>query len=199
VNDAGGAGRISSLRDEILLLDGRLSAAVPFRSKMNSDGEAGGRGRMPHSPAPWNVAAAECRLDLHALVRRTEDEWRAGIRIPVRKRGGSDRNTAAGLKALERIASAVPEGMLVNSLRELTRWTRSARMILGDLERPRRLPRAEGEKEMPCPYCEVRSLRIWMLDGIVRCNNPACARIAVVEYVTETGDVVLEWRRTGAA
>jgi hypothetical protein len=108
-------------------------------------------------------------MDLHALTRRIEAEWRAAAGFTLRVRGGSDSNTYSSLEALERLAHA-RDVEAREGLRSLERWIKGARMLLGDAERPRRIPGAEK-----CPWCGVRSLRMWTGQGTVRCVNPSCA------------------------
>lgn len=154
---------------------------------------------MIHSPAPWNAAVALCRLDLHALVRGIEAEWRVEIGIPVRPRGGSDANTREALRALERLAPAVTEATAISAARKLSRWTRTAQLILGDAERPRRLPEVLGSGDAICPACARKSLRMWAMTGIVRCVSPGCCAEAQVEYAEAEGRIMLIWRTGDAA
>lgn len=133
-------------------------------------------------------------MDLHALAREIEGRWRAAAGFRVAVRGGSDANTRAALRALGNLCEArgvdVRGGVL-----DLERWVRGARMTLGDLERPRRVP---GDVE--CPFCSGRSLRMLALRGIVMCVNPACrdadGRLpqAQMEYVAETDQIELVWQ-----
>jgi hypothetical protein len=184
------AERISSLRDEILLLDARL-AAVAERGSNTSSERTGGT--APGSAPPWNGAAVLCRLDLHALARELEREWRAGAGLPVRERGGSDQNTRQALHVLVRLSSTVDNRILVQGMREMTRWLRCARMVLGDAERPRRIPGGES-----CPGCRMRTLRLWTTAGIVRCVNPACAKEGRIEWNEREGGGVLIWNEDAA-
>lgn len=88
---------------------------------------------------------------------------------------------------------------MLESLRELERWRRSAAMVLGDMERPRRLPSPPGEPEVACPFCKARTLRMWALQGIVRCVNPNCSTpgrlkaVARLEYSAVAG-MSLVWQ-----
>lgn len=188
--------RISELRGEILSLDMRLAQVVTHRGGGgDGDGENGRGGmRRPHSPPPWNAAAALCRMDLHALAREIEKRWRTAAGFRALARGGSDANTRAALRALEALCEARgvdPRGGML----DLERWTRGARMTLGDLERPRRVP-----GDMECPCCSGRTLSMLALRGIVMCVNPACRDAdgmppqARMEYVALTDRVELVWQ-----
>jgi hypothetical protein len=168
----------------------RLAAIVAHREKAEGDGRGG---RRPHSPAPWNAGAALCRMDLHALAREIESRWREMAGFSALARGGSDANTRAALRALENLCEA--RGVEVRGgAGDLERWARGARGVLGDLERPRRVPR-----EMVCPFCHVGALRMLAGRGIVFCVNPGCRTptgeraVARMEWMAEAGAVELVW------
>lgn len=137
---------------------------------------------MVHSPAPWNAAAGLCRMDLHALVREVERTWRTEGGIPLRGRGGSDANTRESLAMLGQICDAVSEVTFAQGLRELARWTRAARVILGDLERPRLLF---------CENCSGKTLLMHVTAGTVRCVNPRCGVQGSLEFAE--GEVRIAW------
>lgn len=139
-----------------------------------------------HSPAPWNAAAGLCRMDLHALVREIERDWRISGGIPLRGRGGSDGNTRHSLAMLGQVCDTVSESEFTRGMRELGRWARAARMILGDLERPRRLPH-----EITCLKCEGKTLRMWTMEGIVRCVRPGCGMHGALVFAE--GEVRIDW------
>jgi hypothetical protein len=155
------------------------------------------------SRPPWNGAAALTVLELHALVRALEKELRDARGLSARLRGSSDANTEAALNAIPDLLTAlpVPEGARV--LRVLTRWLRGARTVLGDLELPRRLPRVKGAGEPRCPFCTFQTLRMWALEGIVRCLNPVCTDaegrhpVARMEFSSFTGELELIWQDGG--
>lgn len=132
-------------------------------------------------------------MDLHALAREIENAWRRAIQVPVRPRGGSDANTTAALRALGRLLPAVPDADVRGGMRELERWRRTAGMVLGDLERPRRLPVAAGGREIDCPWCRMQTLRMLVNRGIVICVNPVCVTpagekaTAALDYSTADG------------
>jgi hypothetical protein len=125
-------------------------------------------------------------MDLHALVRETERSWRKEAGIPLRGRGGSDGNTRQSLTMLVQFCDAVSEGAFTQGMRDLSRWVRGARMVLGDLERPRRLPH-----EVTCRKCGGKTLRMWMMEGIVRCVTPGCGMQGDLEFAE--GEVRIAW------
>lgn len=184
--------RISELREEILALDVRLAGAVTHRGA--KEGEGGGGGKIAHSPPPWNAAAALCRMELHALVREIEGRWRAAAGFTVVVRGGSDANTRVALRALGNLCEA--RGVDARGgAGDLERWARGARMVLGDLERPRRLG-----GDIVCPFCSGKSLRMLAIRGIVFCVSPLCRTPegerpqAQMEYVAASDSVELVWQ-----
>jgi hypothetical protein len=183
---------MSELCADVRALDLRLAAIVAERSGAGGRG-GGGRMRKPHSPAPWNAAAALCRLDLHALARDIEARWRAAAGFGALRRGGSDANTYRALRALERLCDARGVDWR-GGARDLRGWERGARMALGDMEQPRRLP-----SEIACPYCGGKSLRALTGRGIVFCVNANCRTpdggrpLGRMEYVTATEQIGLTW------
>jgi hypothetical protein len=135
-------------------------------------------------------------MDLHALAREIESRWREMAGFSRMSRGGSDSNTCSALKALERLCEA--RGVDVRGgVRDLERWARGARGVLGDLERPRRVP-----GEIVCPYCSG-GLRMLAGRGVVFCVNPGCRTpaggraIAQMDWMPETGTVGLVWAELG--
>lgn len=190
MTDGDGA-RISELRGEILALDARLAAIVAYPEESRGDGRGGAR--RAHSPAPWHAGAALCRMDLHALAREVEGRWREMAGFSGVARGGSDSNTCSALEALERLCEA--RGVdCRGGVADLERWARGARMVLGDLERPRRIG------GMACPFCAMGgSLRMIASRGAVICVNPVCRTedggkaMARMEWVADTGTVELVW------
>lgn len=157
--------------DEAAGLHSQLGRIIHLRD----GGKGGGRtGKLDHSQPPWAAPAALTLLELHAWVRAREAEWRLAANFAVRRRGGSDENTLKALEALCALAHSVDDGRVASSLRELARWNRNARVVLGEMELPKRLPRAKGAPEPSCPYCERKSLRMLALQGIVRCVNVEC-------------------------
>lgn len=184
------------LTEKAELLHNQLSRVTGLRE------QAGGKGRtgkLDHSQPPWNAPAAQALLELHAWTRMREAEWRRSAGFAVRKRGGSDENTRRALSALCALSHSVDDGGVAGSLRELARWTRQARVVLGELELPRRLPRQEGQAEPSCPYCRKRTLRMQALRGIVRCVDPSCRDsdgrrpVARMEWSTFTVQLELIW------
>ena len=66
-------------------------------------------------------------------------------------------------------------------------------MILGDMERPRKIPMTIEGKEISCPWCRMHTLRMLVNRGIIICVNPACATpagekaTAALDYSTADG------------
>lgn len=196
----------SALRDEwnsclkqAAVLHDRLAAVT----HLGVSGREKRSGRLDHSQPPWSAPVALAQMELHAWVRMREAEWRALAKFPARKRGGSDENTRKALTELQRLAGIADDGSVLSSLRELSKWNRRVRMVLGELELPRRLPRHVGETEPACPFCRMRTLRMWALQGIVRCVNPACKNpegrkpVARMEWSEFTGQIELVWNDGG--
>lgn len=133
-------------------------------------------------------------MDLHALAREIERTWRSEGRLRVKARGGSDANTRGALEALDALLLVVPGWLVADSMRQLAKWGLRAGVILGDLEQPRRLP-----GDVACPYCSMKTLRMWAGAGIVRCVNPSCTMedggkaVATPEWIDGEG-IRLTWQ-----
>jgi hypothetical protein len=135
-------------------------------------------------------------MDLHALAREVEARWREMAGFSAAVRGGSDSNTCSALEALERLCEA--RGVDVRGgVADLERWMLGARVILGDLERPRRVP-----GEVICPFCGG-GLRMLAGRGVVFCVNPGCRDasggrpVAQMEWIADSGSVGLVWAELG--
>jgi len=185
-----------NLTEEVVHISGRLLAVITHK---NPGAAAKRSGRLAHGQPPWNAAVAHAWLELHALARDTEKTFRMAAQLPVRQRGGSDANTRIALEACTRIAERVDDGRIVDALRALTKWCNCAKMVLGELERPTRLPRAPGSREPRCPWCHKLTLRSWTQAGMVRCIDPECTDVqgrrpyARMEWSEFAHDWVLAW------
>lgn len=141
-------------------------------------------------------------LGLHQLARELEMSFRQYAGQPARPRGGSDVNTRLALEAVCRLAEAVPDGAVSSAEHDLDRWHRNAKVVLGELELPQRLPRSPGQPEPSCPFCQRKTLRMLPLRGIVICIMPkaSCADsegrkpVARMEYSEFTRQFELVWQ-----
>ncbi|NJP93930.1 hypothetical protein HCN51_31600 [Nonomuraea sp. FMUSA5-5] len=168
------ADEVGVLVHELVPLLGMLWALVP---------EVGGSpmtGTMSHhkatgSPAPWNADAALLLYTISEEARRLEASLRRDVAGHVGdRRGGSDVNTVAALKAIMNLAYGVPERDARRAARIIGRWVRSARQVIGEEERAVPLPAAPGATPPPCPYCTTFSLRVVLRDGRLWCINDGC-------------------------
>ncbi len=132
------------------------------------------RGRIDHSQPPWNAPVANLILDLHTHSRDMENTLRRHLGIPDKPRGTSTANTACALDAVANLAESSTDAKVGDCVAWLDRWVGRARVVLGERDEPRRLPRQPGLPEPRCPYCERMTLRHWASKGEVRCVNPEC-------------------------
>jgi len=148
-----------------------------------------GRGGVPAWRTPGNTAALNALLDAHEMVRRLE----AALRLTVaghtgKARGGSDRNTAAALKAIQNLGAALPreirdaKGKLVWPCQELAaRVVGHAASVIGQLPAVDEVPKwskiRPGPGGLPprCPNCQTYSLRIALQSGVIVCVFPDCS------------------------
>lgn len=155
-------------------------------------------GKVDHSQPPWNAAAADAILDLHAWSRENEQLMRIRVGLPVRERGNSSPNTAKALEAITRLAEKADDESARSAAAWLSSWARKASQVLGDTEQAGRLPRLQGQKEPACPWCGGSTLRQLPLAGIVFCIDPSCEDDegrrpkGRLEYFA--GDFVLRWQ-----
>jgi hypothetical protein len=131
-----------------------------------------------HSSPPWNAAAANAVMDIHAAARRGEAALRelvagANGRDP---RGGSDANTHAALAAITALAEAAPPGDVDRVMGELRLVADDAAALpaIDEADRWEPLPRQPGQQPYRCPYCHTPSLRFLRGKMIVACRRPMC-------------------------
>jgi hypothetical protein len=149
----------------------RLEALIT--TSVADSGNVGSR-QAPHSKPPWNTAAAVLILDFTREVRAAELRLRLALQLPIRLRGGSDKNTMIALGMLKPLAEAAGDGQAMNEASWLEKWDAGARRALGEASQLTRLPRQPGERERPCPFCVCFTLRYLPLHGVVKCVNPGC-------------------------
>jgi hypothetical protein len=141
-------------------------------------------------------------MHLSQLSRSTEAQFRSQAGQPVRRRGGSDKNTIFALESIASFTEAVDDRVIVKALRDFTSWVNQARRVLGELELPQRLPRLPGQSEPVCPFCKQRSLRAFPLYGYIVCVLPLslCHDAegrkprAQLEYSSFTKQLELVWQ-----
>jgi hypothetical protein len=190
----------SQLRDSVqqsAALLGRLELLIAVKTRQQSEHF---HGKIDHSQPPWNAQAAGVILDMHAKAREMEAWLRLSQGLPPRPRGGSDGNTCAALENIARLAEAAEDATVRDYIRDIEKWVRDARVVLGETERPKRLPRLAGKPEPRCPFCENHTLRMWPLAGKIFCIKPDCKDEderkpqARMEYSTHVNDWVLVWQ-----
>jgi hypothetical protein len=144
-------------------LAGWLPVARALTSQPDVDGTAGGG--KPGSRPPCNPAAENAAMDAHEGVRRLE----ASLRLAVtgrtgRRRGGSDANTAAAIRAIEALGHGVAPDAAAQAARILERWSRQIRELpaVDDAEPWRRVAAA-------CLHCGRGMLRLQARAGRVTC------------------------------
>lgn len=189
----------SELKDSAqhaLGLNTRLESLIAVKSRTAGGGF---HGKIDFSQPPWHSPVANAIMDLHAQAREAEGCLRVSLRLPCRVRGGSGGNTVRAMEAILRLAESADDGLVRSNVKWMESWSRKASITLGETEAPRRLPRAEGSRESPCPFCKKRTLRMLPLEGKVWCVNPVCKdekgnkTAAHLEYSPFLGDLVLLW------
>lgn len=161
---------------EVITLLGPLAALIPEKPNKPKHGP---RSKPPTAPAPWNGEAAGLWMEIHAGVRWHEDTLCLLAGLPARHRGGSDQNTVYALERLPILAGAGPDMsyQVGDTIRDVDRWLRQAREILGLADPTHRMPKAPKHDEPACPYCHLYTLR-WRgeryTDVKVWCANPTC-------------------------
>jgi hypothetical protein len=160
-----------------------LPVARALLAAPDAQGSAGHA--QPASAPPWNQAAANAVMDIHAAVREIEREFRAQVTGRLAERGGSEANTRAALDAICRFAGSVTDGAAADAAIVLARLADAVLMLPAvDLEeRPRRLPGI-------CPQCDRCMIRTWLRDGNVACLG--CGLRGFMRHGT-VSDGCIEW------
>lgn len=187
--------RLRANAADALILNGRLETVIAVKTTAPSS--SGFHGKVDHSQPPWNAAAADAILDLHAWSREAEALSRIHLSLPARPRGFSSQNTARALASLLRLAEGLADDLVRDNVSWLGRWSSRASGVLGETESARRLPREHGQAARPCPWCKRDTLRQLALAGSIFCIDPRCVDengkrpSARLEYFA--GEFVLRW------
>jgi len=190
--------RLRKSVEDAVALNERLEQLIAVRTRDHSGG--GFHGKVDHSSPPWNNTVAGVIMDLHARSRDAEACLRIALKLPRRVRGGSSANTRKALDSLLRLSEGADDHSVQENIRWLDGWCRKALIALEVTEAPRRLPRVEGQKEPPCPWCKNHTLRMLPLKGIIKCSNPECTDdqerrpVARLQYSELVKDLVLVWQ-----
>jgi hypothetical protein len=134
-------------------------------------------GRRADPPLPGHGQALGALMTAHEGLRRLESMLQASAGLPVRRRPGSDGNTAALIEQLPRLAAAVHDGDRDTALYYLSKWIGEAKAVHGidEARRWRHLPRRAGEALPPrCPYCLTYQLVADVEAAVVACSMPRC-------------------------
>lgn len=191
--------RLADTSAECIETAGKLEAVIAIKS-VHRDG--GFSGKVIYSQPPWNSAVAFAIMSLHQLARDIEMRFRIYAELPARQRGGSDGNTKLALEAAASLAEKASDAAVHDAVKELDRWLRQAKITMGELELPQRLPRLPGQSEPRCPFCKRKTLRMFPLRGFIICITPQphCQDEegrkprAVMEYSSFTCQWELVWQ-----
>lgn len=151
------------------------------------------------SSPSWHQQAAFAVLDIGQLARLTENMLQRCVGLPERHRGSSTHNTILALQALSGLSVAATDHAALDVCGMVQRWIGRARIIVGDVEPLRRLPRTVGEEEPRCPQCHFMTLRQQPYAGLLRCINPACRDqagrrvVGRVEFGRLSAEPILVW------
>ena len=190
----------SRLRESVeyaLMLDARLESLIAVKSGQPSERF---HGKVDHSQPPWNAQVADMVLGFRQLARELEAWLRVSQQLPAKLRGSSDGNTRKALEGVIRLAENADDLTVKRLTKDVDRWVRSARVVLGETELPKRLPRRPGQAEPKCPFCEHHTLRMRPLEGVVFCIFPDCRDdddrkpSARMEFSAHAGDWVMVWQ-----
>ena len=141
-----------------------LPAAQALTTEPDTDGTT--TGGKPGSRPPWNPAAANAAMDAHEGLRRLEASLRLAVTgRPGPRRGGSDANTMAAIKAIEALGNAVTADAMVTAAHVLDRWAIAIQQLAA-IDQAERWQRVHGAA---CPYCGNTMLRLSPRAGRVTC------------------------------
>jgi hypothetical protein len=171
-----------------------LAVAAALIAQPDATGTTGSG--QPGTRPPWNSAAAAALTDAHEGIRRLEASLRrdvAGHAGP--KRGGSDANTMAALKAIENLGHGATVTDAAIAARIIERWSRQIRELpaVDEAEPARKI-------NAPCPYCGFPMLRLYPREGRVTClRHGACFDsdgrhpMGRMDVSALTGDPLIRW------
>lgn len=187
--------RLKDTAKDVLSYNERLEAVIAVKTAQPSGVF---HGKIDHSQPPWNAAAADAIMDLHAWSRATERVMKRNLGFSERRRGNSSVNTTKALESITRLAEGSDDGSVRDVTGWLERWCRRASQVLGEAEAAKRLPRMEGQRAMDCPFCRQDTLRQLALAGTIFCIDVSCKDEegrrpkARLEYFQ--GDFILRWQ-----
>lgn len=183
---------------EALKLGGILETVIHLRATTGERQLI--RSRIAHGSPPWEASVAYAVTELWSEARRLEAGLRSEHGMPVRPRGGSDRNTRLALEALRRLCEAADDYSVRYVTGRLTGWNGRASAALGITELPRRLPRVPGQAEARCPWCGYDTLRQMPREGVVFCVLADCRDEegrrprGKLEWFAPSQEFVLRWQ-----
>jgi hypothetical protein len=194
------AADLSAAVDELLKMLPSLAELLPLQD----DDGATSHGVNRLSAPPWNSAVANVMLDIHAGARALEAEFRAELTGRDRgwRRGGSDANTEAALRALATLGSQLGLAPAQAAATLLERWRSSAAQLPAVDTEPSWRKLTPGPDGLPpkCPYCGTYLLRVAVRSRVVRCFNPArcldgtgSRPTASLELGAVSGEPMLVW------
>jgi hypothetical protein len=144
-----------------------LAAWLPAAALLLAEPDAGGArgGGKPGSTPPWNAQVANAVFDAKALVRDTEQLFRLIVTgRSGEQRSWSDASTAEALKAIERLAAAVPDYYARRAARDLDGCVTAILRLtpIDEAELPQKWQYA-------CPYCQFAMVRVFPRAGRIAC------------------------------
>lgn len=165
--------RLKSSINEAWNLYCALEVMLPFKEA--SKGQPISRQKLTASTIPWHGTAAGLIHDFYAEVRRLEVNLKSMITgIHGVRRGGSDGNTKMALQSIVNLSYAVDDQTVLGVLNYISKWARQAQAVFNPDMGLHRIPRAPGEGEMRCPWCEYQTMRWQPATGSIICVNPEC-------------------------
>lgn len=198
--------RLRTTADQAFRLNCTLELAVPYKQVTGPDHAAIPQHKRVVAPIPWNSVAAELTIDFQNEIRRLEVHLKERIigGYP-RRRGSSQANTRRAIDSVVNLCETSDDATVLGVLSYFAAWTRRAENYFDPEGGLHRLPREPGEKELPCPYCERKTMRWNPARGIAVCVNPACHNTDgqrprwMAEYTILGDRLTFRWDEMGAA
>lgn len=167
--------RLRTTADHAFRLYCALEYDVPHRQVTGPDHAAIAHHRRSVAPIPWNSVAAELTIEFHAEIRRLEIHLKERVSGAYgKRRGSSDTNTRYAVDSVVSLCEGCEDDAALAVLNYLTRWVRRADTYYRPEGGLHRLPREPREKELPCPYCQCKTMRWNPARGLAVCVNPTC-------------------------
>lgn len=122
-----------------------------------------------------------------------------------KRRGSSNANTQHAIESVVNLCTTCDPGALLGIINYLDSWNRRAGVYFNPQDGLHRLPRAPGQGEARCPYCQRQTMRWNPARGWAVCVNPKCENDNglrprwFTEFTLSDNQLVFRWEELESA